>query len=457
MKTITIKRISAGTATILASSIAIQAGNTIGKQPNIIVIYTDDMGIGDLSVYNDGWVKTPNIDKLASQGLRFDSYYSSAPVSSPSRAGWMTGRFPMETGINTYLHTREGNRIHEQRDFLPETFTTIADILKNSGYKTGHFGKWHLGGGRDVDDAPGIKEYGFDEYVSTYESPDAAPELTATDWIWSREDEVKRWDRTGYFADKAIDFLKRNNDCPCYVNLWPDDMHTPWIPDPDAFDHKPQWKSENYFRRVLEDYDRQIGEFLDRLEKEGLTENTIIIFTSDNGPFPDFKRKRTIGYRGVKDCLHEGGIRMPFIIRWDGVIKPGTVDSTSVVCAVDMLPSLATITGSALPEKLELSGEDMSKALTGTPTVRKTDLMWEYGRKDAFARMGTTDHWSPHLCIRRGEWKLLMNGDGSDVELYDIISDPYETANLASEKKKIVKKLSKPLMKWWNERPVINN
>ena len=444
-------------SSLLFVAAAANAAEDGDGRPNVVVIYTDDMGIGDLSVYNNGWVETTNIDRLASQGIRLCSYYSAAPVSSPSRAAWMTGLFPLETGINTYLHTREANRLHEQRDFLPAEYMTIADVFKKSGYRTGHFGKWHLGGGRDVDNAPGIKEYGFDEYLSTYESPDAAPELTATNWIWSPQDEIKRWNRTGYFGEKAIEFMKADRTRPFYVNLWPDDMHTPWIPDVDAFENKLGWQSEEYFRRVLEDYDRQIGRFLERLEAEGLMENTIIIFTSDNGPFPDFERKRTTGYRGVKDCLHERGIRMPFIVRWDGVIAPGGVDSTSVVCAVDMIPTLAAMAGIALPEDLHVSGEDMSMALLGTPVERKGDLMWEYGRKEAFVRLGTPDNWSPHLCIRRGPWKLLMNGDGSSVELYNILEDPFETTDISSEKKMLVRRLSHKLIAWWKNRPIINN
>ena len=168
-----------GSSLLFVAVVANAAEGGDGR-PNVVVIYTDDMGIGDLSVYNNGWVETTNIDRLASPGIRLCSYYSAAPVSSPSRAAWMTGLFPLETGINTYLHTREANRLHEQRDFLPAEYMTIADVFKKSGYRTGYFGKWHLGGGRDVDNAPGIKEYGFDEYLSTYESPDAAPELAAT-------------------------------------------------------------------------------------------------------------------------------------------------------------------------------------------------------------------------------------------------------------------------------------
>ena len=148
-------------------------------RPNIIIIYTDDMGIGDLSCTNTGWIETPAIDRLASQGLVMNNYYSAAPVSSPSRVGLTTGMFPMEWGINTYLQARKGNAACEQADYLSADAPSMARILHDAGYATGHFGKWHMGGGRDVTDAPQITRYGFDEYCSTWESPDPAPELTA--------------------------------------------------------------------------------------------------------------------------------------------------------------------------------------------------------------------------------------------------------------------------------------
>lgn len=161
-----------------------------------MIIYTDDMGIGDLSCTSTGWIETPAIDRLASQGLVLNSYYTSAPVSSPSRVGLTTGMFPMEWGINTYLQSRKGNAACEQADYLTAAAPSMARILRDAGYATGHFGKWHMGGGRDVKDAPSIPSFGFDEYCSTWESPDPAPELTATNWIWSDKDDVKRWNRT---------------------------------------------------------------------------------------------------------------------------------------------------------------------------------------------------------------------------------------------------------------------
>ena len=152
-------------------------------KPNVVVIYVDDMGIGDIGCYGGKFVPTPNIDKIAQDGLLFNQYYSSAPVSSPSRCGLTTGKFPIEVGINTFLNNKASNKKCEQRNFLSDKNPSMARAFQSAGYATGHIGKWHMGGGRDVHNAPSIKNYGFDEYISTYESPDPEPAITATNWI----------------------------------------------------------------------------------------------------------------------------------------------------------------------------------------------------------------------------------------------------------------------------------
>ena len=422
------------------------------QKPNILIIYTDDMGIGDLSCYNNGWSKTPNIDKLASQGIKFNKYYSAAPVSSPSRVGLTTGMFPLQMGINTYLQSRQRNAKCEQYDFLDSNVPTMADAMKSVGYASGHFGKWHMGGGRDVDNAPQITQYGFDEYVSTWESPDPDPLITDSDWIWSNNDSIKRWNRSAYFVDKTLAFLKKHQGEPTFVNFWPDDMHTPWVQGPGVQDKENSWTTPPNFAAVLKEYDAQIGRLLQGLKDLGLEENTIVIFTSDNGPAPSFQQKRTNNLRGVKCSLYEGGILMPFMVRWPGKIPAGKVDNQSVICAVDLLPSLGKITGAKLPSGSNYSGEDMSRALTGTPQTRKKDLMWEFGRNAAFAQPIPYQK-SPHLAIRRGNMKLLTNSDSTSVELYDLSKDPQETTNIALKNPELVKDLQKIVFEWWNSRP----
>lgn len=229
------------------------------ERPNIIFILSDDMGIGDLSIYGGQILPTPHIDKMAQEGIFFTQYYSASPVSSPSRAGLLTGKHPANWNITSYLQTRAGNKDAEMVDYLTVKAPTLPRALKEGGYKTAHFGKWHLGGGRDVYDAPSIKEYGYDTYSSTYESPDPDPLLTATDWIWSKEDSVKRWNRTAYFVDKTLEFLKENKGKPCFINLWPDDVHTPWIGNKEEMDLAPKGtNSKENLKTVLKEYDYQI-------------------------------------------------------------------------------------------------------------------------------------------------------------------------------------------------------
>ncbi|TLP71845.1 sulfatase [Maribacter sp. ACAM166] len=422
-------------------------------KPNIIIIYTDDMGIGDLSCYNGGWVTTPNIDRLASEGLKFNNYYTASPVCSPSRAALTTGMFPTELGINTYLSHRKMNAECEQFDFLDTKSPSMARVLKGVGYKTSHIGKWHMGGGRDVDDAPSITEYGFDEYVTTYEGPDPDPLITGSDWIWSEKDSIKRWERTGYFVDKTLDFLSRNKNAPCFVNFWPDDMHDPWIPSEEFYGKNKTWTSKENFILVLKEYDRQIGRLLDGIEELGITDNTLIIFTSDNGPAPSYDQIRTNSKRGVKNSLYEGGIRMPFIVKWPKRIIAGETDNESVICAIDLLPSLVKITGAELPKEVHFAGEDMSSSLLGVSTQkREKDLMWDFGRNQYFNSPKNKHNRSPHLAIRREGWKLLVNSDSTKVTLYDINKDPNETTNVASKNPELVVELSNKVIKWFNEK-----
>lgn len=429
-------------------------------RPNIIYILTDDMGYGDVGCFGGNFVPTPNIDRLAANGRKFTHFYSAAPICSPSRAGFITGNYPARWNFSTYLDNRKHNRNAQQADFLDPSAPTIARFFRNAGYATGHFGKWHMGGGRDVTNAPGFNSYGFDEHVSTYESPDPDPLITATNWIWSEKDSIKRWDRTRYFVDKTLAFLQKHKGQPCFINLWPDDVHTPWVPRTETeytgkFPMNPE--EEAAFKLVLKEYDLQIGRLLDGLKHMELDRNTIVIFTSDNGPLPAFRGSRAGGLRGSKLSLFEGGIRMPFIISWPGHIRPGTTDETSAISSLDLLPSLAEIAGIKLPAGYHGDGKDRSKALLGKPSERNMDMYWEYGRNNiAFAYPKGRDK-SPNLAIRSGQWKLLMNHDGSDAQLYNINKDPNETSDLVNDFPKIAGELKKKLITWWSALPKLYN
>ncbi len=426
------------------------------SKPNIIFLLTDDMGYGDIACYGGKFVPTPQIDQLAAEGTKFTQFYADAPLCSPSRAAFTTGMFPARWHFTTYLQTRAGNRKCEQADFLDPKAPSIARTLKEAGYVTAHFGKWHMGGGRDVTNAPLFSEYGFDEHAGTYESPEPDPTITATNWIWSKYDKVKRWDRSAYFVDKTLDFLRRHKGQPCYVNLWPDDVHTPWIPKGTDLDQRRRDKDESApnFKAVLAEYDKQVGRLMAGLKELGIDDNTILIFSSDNGPAPSFKGSRSGWLRGCKDSLYEGGTRMPFIVRWPGHFPAGRVDDQTVMAGIDLFPIFCKLTGTPLPDYVNFDGEDLSDSLFGKAVERKRPLFWEYGRnKISFDFPRNPRDRSPNVALREGKWKLLVNADGSGVELYDLLADRNETHNLAEANPDIASRLKDEALQWRKSMP----
>jgi uncharacterized sulfatase len=277
------------------------------ERPHVILVLADDLGPGDLGCYGGEVAPTPAIDRLAREGTRFTRYYSASPICSPSRAGIITGRFPGAARITSFLQTREGNRGCGQADFLDPAEPSLPRTLKAAGYATAHFGKWHLGGGRDVADAPPFSAYGYDEHAGTWESPQPHPDITASDWIWSDQDPVKRWERSGFFVDRTLDFLSRNRDRPCFVTLWLDDPHTPWVPAAGA----DRAQSPENLRGVLVELDRQVGRLLGGLREKGLEGRTLVLFLSDNGPLPTLGGARSGGLRGSKLSLYEEASACP--------------------------------------------------------------------------------------------------------------------------------------------------
>ncbi len=429
-------------------------------RPNIVFVLTDDFGWGDLGSYGGGVVPTPNLDRMAREGIRFAQFYVASPICSPSRTGCTTGMFPGRWRITSYLQTRKGNAACGQADFLDPKAPSLARLLKDSGYATAHIGKWHMGGGRDVSNAPSIVAYGFDECVSTWESPNPHPDLTATHWIWSPQDKVKRWERTAFFVDKTLDFLHRHPNQPCYVNLWPDDTHTPFVPGP-AMKNKHRGTDRNYeaeanFKGVLEEYDLQMGRLLDGLRQQGIATNTLVLFTGDNGPLPTYAHRRTGGLRGSKLSLYEGGIREPLLVWWPGHAPAGQLNERTVLSAVDLLPSLCRIAGASIPDPMaaQLDGEDLSPALTGGTPIRSKTLFWEYGRNpNAFNYPRVRHDRSPNLAMRESNWKLLLNADGSNPQLFDLRSDPKEDHDLSPQESELVKRLSAQALRWRDGLP----
>jgi arylsulfatase A-like enzyme len=428
------------------------------RRPNVIVILADDLGPGDLSCYG-GLIPTPHIDRMAAEGVRFTRYYAAAPICSPSRCGLLTGQFPARWRITSYLQTRAGNRACGQADFLDPKAPSLPRALKTAGYRTVHVGKWHLGGGRDVKAPPRFAAYGYSFGRGTWESPEPEPDLTARDWIWSADDLVKRWARTAWMCGFAVGCRPDDPDRPYFVNLWLDDPHTPWVPSAD--DQKVgkdgaatgKGDTKERLRGVMVELDRQVGELLDTLRNNRAGRPTIVLFLSDNGPLPSFQRARTVGLRGSKLSLYEGGVRLPFIAWGPGIVPAGLTNDATVLAAVDLFPSLCHLCGASLPAGYEADGEDMSSALVGKSPRRNRPLFWEYGRNDRSFDYPRGDDRSPNLAVLDEDWKMLVNDDGRGPELYHLADDPKEARNRIADEPIVAHRLLDAVLNWRKSLP----
>lgn len=449
----------------IAILILVVLGSTImygqhNDRPNVILIFADDLGWGDLGSYGHRQLKTPALDQLAKEGKLFTQFYVNSPVCSPSRASLMTGRFPAELGIHGHFATPESNSDRGMPNFLDPKTNTITKIFKDNGYAVGHFGKWHLG---HSPDAPLPNEYGID--------------VAKTNTSNSRDDfklwyPTKRSKVTKLVLDEATGFIEENKGGPFYVNAWLVDPHAVLNPSerqmkkyeslsPNSYATKHYGQKvkfhgapQVYYATVTE-MDRQIGIFLDKLDALGLKENTIVIFTSDNGPevmqisnAAHSAAGSSGPFRGVKRSLYEGGIRVPLLVRWPNHIKENSLDSVSVVSSVDFIPTLVTMCGLS-SNNLELDGEDMSSAWLEFPKKRSKPLFWEW----RFGIFGRPLDKSPMLAMRRDRWKLLMNPDKSRVELYDLINDPSELDNKVLDEPELTKFMSAELLSWKSKLP----
>lgn len=431
-------------------------------KPNIIFILIDDLGYGDFSVTGNTNISTPNIDRLAAQGTRFTQFHVNSPICSPSRVAFTTGQYPRRWKIHSFLNSRSENRRRQMADFLDPRAPAIARAFKQAGYSTAHFGKWHMGGGRDVDDAPLPQAYGFDESLVSFEGlgdrilPPGDLADQSAKLGRGKITRVEKHEQTGIYIDRAIDFLERNRNAPIYMHIWLNDVHDPFFPAPgttEAFANKGRNDEDRKLFAVLTEMDRQLGRLFEALDRLSLDEKTMVVLTGDNGPtaWGHYYRRGieppgdTAGDRGRKWSLYEGGIRQPLIVRWTGTIPAGRVDDKSLITAVDFFPSLTKIAG-VRTSGISFDGEDASAALLGRKVhKRKRPAFWEY-RHDI--KPGNPYDLSPELAIRDGDWKFLMNPDGSRPELYNLARDPIELNNLAALEPNRVKKYRKQLEQW---------
>lgn len=412
------------------------------RPPNIVFMFADDLGYGDLGCYGHPYAKTPALDRLAEEGTRFTQFYVTGVTCNPSRTGLMTGVYPAR--YPKYA-----------ADFGFGDHVAITELLKTRGYKTGHFGKWHIGPkSTEVDGM-----YGIDTVRVIGKSHEASA---------GRDDDL---------YSTAIEFIRENKDRPFYVNIWGHATHFPVntprgfvdeftsvTVDRDDFSPTMQHKFDECLkiggdldesmRQYLGDVyqiDRNVGRVLKVIDELGLRDDTIVVFSSDHGPAPVILANKgarefsnnMLGYagecRGGKHTLYEGGTRTPFIIRWPGHVPAGRVDTENVCSFIDWLPTLCAIAGiEELPDSLD--GEDISDIWFGADRKRSKPLFWKV------SATGSTP------VIRDGKWKLHLNR-GREAELYELSTDPSESKNVAAEHPDVTERLTEQLQTWVAELP----
>lgn len=426
------------------------------SKPNIILILADDWGWGDLSCHGHPYIKTPNIDRLAREGTDFHRFTVASGVCSPSRTALMTGHFPARYNIDGHFAWVPSNARRNMPDWLDTKAPTLPRMLQNAGYATAHFGKWHLANDM-IPDSPLPSAYGYDTYGAFNCAGEQMP---------VHED-----------AQHAISFIRDSHKAnkPFYINLWMHEPHTPFHTVP-----KYEWRfrhmeseSDRIYASVLSHADDRIGHVLNTLDELGLTNNTLVIFTSDNGPArasgpTELKLQYdtatgagwgiaaskgvTGGRKGYKSSLFEGGVGVPFIARWPGKIKAGKVDDRSLISAVDMLPTFCSVAGASMPKNYQPDGINVSHVLQGSPLPeRPKPLFWKFSSPWP-APKTRPNHWVSWAVVDQG-WKLVANHNKEHVELYPYSKDPYERENLASIKPRIVKDLLSKLATWESQLP----
>lgn len=436
-------------------------------RPNIVLVLIDDMGWGDLSCFGNKDIQTTNIDRLASEGLRFRHFYVNSPICSPSRVALSTGQYPARWRITSFLANRKENERRGMAQWLDPKAPMLARILQSAGYATGHFGKWHMGGQRDVDDAPLINQYGFEESLTSFEGlgPRILPLLNAYDGKEPQKyslgsDELGhghvRWENrdkvTATHTEAAIAFIDKaqSGNRPFYVNLWPDDVHSPFFP-PKA--RRGGSSKRELYLGVLKTLDEQLGPLFNRIRNDKkLRDNTLILVCSDNGP--EEGAGSAGPFRGLKGMLYEGGIRSPLVVWGPGFVarnKIGATNALSLLAAIDLAPSLLKISGVSTPAGVEFDGESRLDVLLGRADRPRSRPLFFRRPPDRPSDDGEGN--LPDLAVRDGHWKLLCEYDGSDPLLYNLDMDPGETSNVAATNPAVVERLTAAVLDWNNTMP----
>ncbi len=445
---------------------ALEVINEHAPRPNVVLIYCDDLGYGDIGCFGNTVIRTPNIDSLARDGVRFTGYYASNAVCAPSRAGLLTGRYPIRTGIigNTYPEDEPiGRRMARnfggwlkalgvmdiREDYvgrgIDKAEITLAEAMKMAGYRTGMMGKWHLG---DYSTNPGYNpiRHGFDYYFGVPYSNDMLPfplyrnETELNENLGLGEEQEKL---TGLYTREAVKFIERSKDEPFFLYM----AHT--------FPHQPIHPSDRFQKRskagkfgdVVEEIDWSVGELLKCLRKNGLEKNTLVIFTSDNGPWYEGSSG---SLRGRKGQSYEGGFRVPFIAKWPGQIPRGAVNP-AMTMNIDLYPTLLSLAGLSMPKDRVVDGKNITRQLTGKSRKSPHEALYfyHYDRLEGI-RM---DRWKYFDRIHRYTWPIPLdaasvpNSLGADQMgnrwplLYDIRRDPGESYNVINTYPQVAEKL----------------
>lgn len=409
--------------TFLAATAAVAASSvyaTPQQKPNIVFILCDDLGYGDLGCYGSS-IKTPNLDRLASEGVRFTNFDSADPVCSPSRAALLTGRYPTRVNVPRVLFPQD-------KDGLALDETTLANVAKDQGYKTACFGKWHLG--RPEQYLPTSR--GFDHYFGIPYSNDMTPR-TLLDGTKVVEEPAKLETLTQRYTEHAVNFIRASAGSPFFLYLPHTFPHIP-LAASDRFRGK---SAEGLYGDVVEELDWSVGQVVDELKRNGLARNTLVMFSSDNGPWYQGSPGKL---RGRKTTTYEGGVREPFIARWPGKLPAGEV-SNAVTSMLDIFPTVTKLIGGKLPEK-PLDGIDIWPILTGQKKSIDREALLYF------------DNWDLQ-CARWNNWKLHVARHNSSTysappaggrhsyilprpELYNLQADPQESYDVAPEHPEIV-------------------
>ena len=412
---------------LTATSPAADSSSQAAKKPNIVFILADDAGIGDFSAYGCKYGVTPNVDRLAAEGMKFTRAYSGSAVCAPSRCVLMTGQ---HTG-----HTlRRSNQSKDGLLSLPATQATVARLLHDAGYATGGFGKWGLGNPGTT----GVPENeGFDLFFGYYDQKHAHDYYTGylvrnSVNVPYQQSGKHTWEDYSHtrIVDETLKFIEKNKDRPffCYA-AWTPPHQDYVIPDNAPYSDKPWSETDKNYAAMIALLDKDVGRVMQKLKDLGIAENTLLIFSSDNGANDEFVEslQSTGGLRGYKRLLYEGGIRAPFIARWPGKIQPAST-SDLLTTFVDFMPTAADLAGVPIPSGMD--GISILPTLLGQNQSKQHEALY-FEIYETFFQQS----------VRLGDWKGYRLGTKAPLELYDLKADPAEKQNLAVAHPDIVQKI----------------